>query len=87
MTWELFKQNWSVFEEKISKHMKHFMQGFQLGMSSEEEADSVEAFFKEHNIANVVMAVPRTIEKIRQKSNWMKRDLTHITYYLKNILY
>jgi len=84
MAWKFIKDNWSQLHEMykgmflISRLVKFTTENF----SSEEMAEEVEEFFKVNPAEAAERTVQQSVEQVRQKSVWWKRDGDAIKQWL-----
>ncbi|XP_058067309.1 puromycin-sensitive aminopeptidase isoform X2 [Anopheles bellator] len=85
ISWDYFRERWQVLLNQyeggflLARLIKYLTENF----STEERAQEVEQFFREHEFAGTERTVSQSIETIRLNANWLRRDLDTITAYLK----
>ncbi|XP_052892551.1 puromycin-sensitive aminopeptidase isoform X2 [Anopheles moucheti] len=85
MAWDYFCEHWQVLLNQyeggflLARLIKYLTENF----STEERAQEVERFFREHEFPGTERTVSQSIETIRLNADWMKRDLEAISAYLK----
>lgn len=62
----------------LSRLIKYLTENF----ASEEKAEEVEQFFKEHQFPGTERTVCQSLETIRLSVDWLRRDLESISVYL-----
>lgn len=62
----------------LSRLIKYLTENF----ATEEKAQEVEQFFKEHSFPGTERTVGQSLETIRLSVDWLRRDLDSITAYL-----
>lgn len=62
----------------LSRLIKYLTENF----ATEEKAQEVEQFFKEHSFPGTDRTVGQSLETIRLSVDWLRRDLDSITAYL-----
>lgn len=63
----------------MARLVKYLTENF----ASEERAQEVEKFFKEHEFPGTERTVSQSVETIRLNAAWLQRDLPAVTEYLK----
>lgn len=86
LSWTFFKENWKILVNQyqggflLARLVKHLTENF----ASEEKAQEVENFFKQHEFPGTERTVQQSVETIKLNTAWLQRDLPSITEYLKN---
>lgn len=84
LAWEFFKENWESL-------LKRYEGGFLLArlvkfttenFASEEKAQEVDEFFKNHKFPGTERTVQQSLETIRLNEAWLKRDEASIRQFL-----
>lgn len=88
VAWEFFKQNWAFFDENFNKGGQNFVLGAVVGavssvFLSEEMADTVEAYFKDHKVPAAESSLRQSLESVRVNSQRLKRDRQVVPDWLK----
>lgn len=84
LAWEFFKDNWSELMNRyeggflLSRLVKYTTENF----ASEERAQEIEQFFKEHKSPGTERTVSQSLESIRRNAAWLKRDTEAIRQFL-----
>ncbi|XP_064598635.1 puromycin-sensitive aminopeptidase-like isoform X2 [Liolophura sinensis] len=85
LAWEFVKSNWSTLHNRykggflLSRLVKTTTDGF----ASEDKAQEVEAFFKEHPAPAAERTVQQSCENIRLNADWMARDSEKVKAFLQ----
>lgn len=84
MAWEFLQQHWQELFDRyeggflLTRLVKYCTENF----ATEERANEVEQFFKDHKSSGTERTVQQAIETIRLNCAWLKRDLHAIKTYL-----
>ncbi|GLH04429.1 Aminopeptidase [Gryllus bimaculatus] len=84
LAWDFIKENWKMLWDRyeggflLSRLVKYPTENF----SSEERAQEVEQFFKEHPSPGTERTVQQCIESIRLNAEWLARDQDSIRAFL-----
>ena len=84
LAWEFFKKHWQTFRDRyeggflMSRLVKVIVEDF----VTEEQAQDVENFFKEHQMPGTERTVQQSLETIRLNAAWLARDKDSIKEYL-----
>lgn len=62
----------------LARLVKYLTENF----ASEEKAQEVEQFFRDHEFSGTERTVSQSVETIRLNAAWLQRDLPNITEYL-----
>lgn len=87
LVWDYFKSNHELFMERYtSSFLKTRLAKFITeNFTTEERAEEVKMFFKEHPFAGTERTVSQSVETIQLNSAWLQRDLEPIrNYFQKN---
>lgn len=85
LAWEFFKENWSELMNRyqggflLARLVKFITENF----ASEDMAQEVENFFKEHKSPGTERTVMQSLESIRRNASWLNRDIEAIKEFLK----
>ncbi|XP_018320972.2 puromycin-sensitive aminopeptidase [Agrilus planipennis] len=84
LAWQFFKDNWKVLVDRyqggflLARLVKFTTENF----VTEEKAQEVDNFFKEHKCPGTERSVQQAVETIRLNSAWLARDTDAIRQYL-----
>ncbi|XP_033126346.1 puromycin-sensitive aminopeptidase-like [Anneissia japonica] len=86
LAWEFLKENWS---EMITRYAGGFLLSRLVkctteGFVTEEKAQEIEAFFREHSAPAAERTIKQSLENIRLHASWLKRDGAAIEAWLKS---
>ncbi|KAG8229239.1 hypothetical protein J437_LFUL007925 [Ladona fulva] len=87
LAWNFLQENWQVLMERyqggflIARLVKSTTENF----ASEERAQELEAFFKEHPSPGTERTVQQSVETIRLNAEWLARDKDDIRAYLQSV--
>ena len=62
----------------LARLVKYLTENF----ASEERAQEIETFFKEHEFPGTERTVSQSVESVRLNAAWLQRDLIGVTEYL-----
>ncbi|XP_076658475.1 puromycin-sensitive aminopeptidase isoform X2 [Halictus rubicundus] len=85
MAWDFIKKHWQTLRDRygggflMSRLVKIVTENF----VTEEQAQEVEKFFKEHPTPGTERTVQQSVESIRLNEAWLKRDLESIQEFLE----
>eukprot|EP00850_Spirogloea_muscicola_P007713 SM000039S14543 [mRNA] locus=s39:838687:844494:+ [translate_table: standard] len=83
--WEYVKEHWGVLYERFhSAHglIQHVACLPFRGFLSEDKADDVAAFYDANPVPGATMEIARTLEAVRSRAAWLRRDLEDIASWL-----
>lgn len=86
LAWEFYKNNWQKFLDRydggglLTRLIKFTTENY----ASEEKAQEVETFFREHKAPGTERSVQQAVETIRLNSLWLKRDADAIKKFLNS---
>lgn len=84
LAWQLLKDNYKIFVDRYSEGslLKSVTKGTTERFVSEEYADEVEEFFKNHPTPCSERSIQQSIEAVRLNAAWLKRDEKAIENFL-----
>ncbi|KAL0270641.1 UNVERIFIED_CONTAM: hypothetical protein PYX00_007987 [Menopon gallinae] len=86
LAWEFFKSHWEMFLERyqsgflLARLVKYTTENF----VSEQKAQEIEQFFREHPCPGAERTVQQSLETIRLNEEWLKRDEASIRAFLSS---
>jgi len=84
--WNFIKANWNEFQEKLGKTgmlMDRLIKYGTEAFVSNDKADDVEQFFKEHPVPVAERTIKQSIESIRTKAKWLERNRGSVAQWLE----
>lgn len=86
MVWQFTQENWSLLHSRYSGGflLSRLVSVATGNFSSEEKALEVEAFFKSHPAPAAERTIQQSLENIRLRASWLKRDSEAIEKWLKS---
>lgn len=86
LAWQFFKDNWAELMNRyqggflLARLVKFITENF----ASEEMAQEIESFFKDHKSPGTERTIMQSLESIRRNVAWLKRDTEAIKEFLKS---
>jgi puromycin-sensitive aminopeptidase len=86
--WKFMRENWNEFDRRYGeggmKMLSRFIQPATERFASEERAQEVEEFFRQHLAPSASRAIAQSLERTRTNAAWFKRDYEHIKNWLES---
>jgi len=84
-TWNYLRANWAEFEKLFGEGgflLPRIISMTVSDFTSDEKADEVEAFFKEHPLESAARTIKQSLETIRAQAKWLNRDKEGVAKWL-----
>lgn len=84
--WKWLKKNWKTYETRYrGDHLLVWVAKGLEAFNTEAEAKEIIQFFKKHPMPSISRTVKQSIEQIRQKAAWLKRDKADCIKFLSQL--
>lgn len=86
LVWKWLQKNWKTFDSRYKgDHLLFWVAKGLEGFSTENEAKEIINFFKKHPAPSIDRAIKQSLEQIRLKASWLKRDKSDCIKFLSQL--
>lgn len=86
LAWQFLQENWAEFNRRYGDGLfllRHLISSCTEDFVSEEKAQEVEAFFRDHPVPAASRTIKQSLERIRSNAAWLARDREHVQHWFE----
>merc|ERR1711916_326575 len=87
LAWSYFKREWELFNKKFGDGaflLARIVSYVTKEFTTEEQAKDVEQFFAAHDCPAAARTIKQSLESIRTRAAWLKRDAEAVNKFLSS---
>ncbi|RWS26100.1 puromycin-sensitive aminopeptidase-like isoform X2 [Leptotrombidium deliense] len=85
--WKFFTRNFELFKKRYEGGIEvtRLIRGITSSFTTFEKADEIDAFFKDNDLSGIESTLKNSLEMVRMRADWLRRDAADVCDYLKKV--